>query len=58
MRGKGGKSVKSNFAQYDLNPLFLDAMTLDMTQNPIRDDVLFDAIVCDRTNPLPYILTL
>ena len=48
MRGKGGKSVPSNFAQYNLKSLYLDAITLDITQNPIRDGVLFDAIVCDR----------
>jgi tRNA G10 N-methylase Trm11 len=48
MRGKGGKSVKSNFEQYNLQSFFLDAITFDLTQNPIREGVFFDAIVCDR----------
>jgi tRNA (guanine10-N2)-methyltransferase len=48
MRGKDEKSVKSNFKQYNLKTFFLDAMTFDLTQNPIRKGVFFDAIVCDR----------
>jgi len=53
MRGKGEKSVKSNYAQYNLNSFFLDAMTFDLTKNPLRDEVFFDAIVCDRIIPSP-----
>jgi tRNA (guanine10-N2)-methyltransferase len=49
IRGKDAKSVESNFARYNLASLFLDAMTLDITQSPLRQGMLFDAIVCDRT---------
>lgn len=48
IRGKGGRSIKSNFEQYGISSNYLDAMTFDLTQNPIRKDVYFDAIVCDR----------
>lgn len=48
MRGKEGKSVKSNFVQYGLASLFLDALTFDITRSPIREGAIFDAIVCDR----------
>jgi len=48
IRGKGSKSVKSNFAQYGLEGFYLDSMTFDLTHNPFRLDVLFDAIICDR----------
>jgi len=48
MRGKEGKSVKSNFVQYGLTSLFLDALTFDVTRSPIREGAIFDAIVCDR----------
>jgi tRNA (guanine10-N2)-methyltransferase len=53
IRGKGGRSIKSNFEQYGISSNYLDAMTFDLTQNPIRKDVYFDAIVCDRTLFLP-----
>ena len=49
MRGKGQKSLLSNYVQYNLTAFFLDVLTFDLTQNPIRKDVVFDAIVCDRT---------
>jgi tRNA (guanine10-N2)-methyltransferase len=48
MRGKNGKSVKSNFVQYGLASLFLDTLTFDITRSPIRNSTTFDAIVCDR----------
>lgn len=48
MRGKNGKSVKSNFVQYGLASLFLDTLTFDITRSPIRKGTTFDAIVCDR----------
>jgi tRNA G10 N-methylase Trm11 len=41
-------SIQSNFAQYDLNAFYLDGLTFDITQSPLRKDVLFDAIICDR----------
>jgi len=50
MRGKGQKSLQSNYNQYKLNTFFLDVLTFDLTQNPIRNDVIFDAIVCDRAS--------
>jgi tRNA G10 N-methylase Trm11 len=52
MRGKGPKSLQSNYTQYNLSAFFLDVLTFDLTQNPIRNDVVFDAIVCDRTSHL------
>ena len=51
MRGKGEKSVQSNYVQYNLESFYLGAMTFDLTQNPIRNEVYFDAIVCDRIGP-------
>jgi tRNA (guanine10-N2)-methyltransferase len=57
MRGKGQKSLVSNYTQYNLNTFFLDVLTFDLTQNPIRKDVIFDAIVCDRTSRISVILT-
>lgn len=58
MRGKGQKSLKSNYTQYNLNAFFLDVLTFDLTQNPIREDITFDAIVCDRTFLLSFRLIL
>lgn len=49
IRGKGGKSVKLNFAQYGLDCFYLDSMIFDLTRNPLRKEIEFDAIVCDRT---------
>jgi tRNA G10 N-methylase Trm11 len=49
IRGKAGVSVRSNFVQYGLEALYLDSMTFDLTRNPLRKDVQFDAIVSDRT---------
>jgi len=49
IRGKGGKSVKLNFAQYGLDCFYLDSMIFDLTRNPFRKEIEFDAIVCDRT---------
>ena len=40
--------MQSTFTQYNLEAFFLDGMTFDLTQCPIRKGVLFDAIVCDR----------
>ncbi|WBW71966.1 tRNA (guanine-N2-)-methyltransferase catalytic subunit Trm11 [Schizosaccharomyces osmophilus] len=47
MRGKGGKSIRSNFTQYRLANSFLDVFTGDVTNCPLRQDFLLDAIVCD-----------
>ena len=53
MRGKGDRSVMGNFEQYNLTKHFLGAMTFDLTNNPLRKDLLFDAIVSDRNSPSP-----
>ncbi|CAB38506.2 tRNA (guanine-N2-)-methyltransferase catalytic subunit Trm11 [Schizosaccharomyces pombe] len=47
MRGKNGRSIKSNFRQYKLSPFFLDTFTGDVTNCPLRKNLLLDAIVCD-----------
>ncbi|EPX71064.1 tRNA (guanine-N2-)-methyltransferase catalytic subunit Trm11 [Schizosaccharomyces octosporus yFS286] len=47
MRGKGGKSIRSNFTQYQLAGSFLDVFTGDVTNCPLRENFLLDAIVCD-----------
>jgi tRNA (guanine10-N2)-methyltransferase len=44
---KKGKNVKANFKQYDIESKFLDAFTSDLTNTPLRNAQLLDAIVCD-----------
>ncbi|EPY53744.1 tRNA (guanine-N2-)-methyltransferase catalytic subunit Trm11 [Schizosaccharomyces cryophilus OY26] len=47
MRGKGRKSIRSNFTQYQLANSFVDVFTGDVTNCPLRQNFLVDAIVCD-----------
>jgi tRNA (guanine10-N2)-methyltransferase len=47
IRGKHGQSVKSNFSQYRLTPLWLDGIVSDLTNSPIRGARWLDGIVCD-----------
>lgn len=44
-----GKStgLEANLEQYGLKGHFLDAFTADLTNTPIRDEKLFDGIICD-----------
>ncbi|BFZ64820.1 hypothetical protein YB2330_005973 [Saitoella coloradoensis] len=50
IRGGGKKragGVLANIKQYGLSSHFLDCCTYDITHNPLRKGVRFDAIVCD-----------
>jgi tRNA (guanine10-N2)-methyltransferase len=46
---KDGKRIglKANLEQYGLESHFLDAFIADLTNTPIRDERLFDGIMCD-----------
>lgn len=46
---RNGKStgLEANMEQYGHKSLFLDAFTADLTNTPIRDERLFDGIICD-----------
>jgi len=47
IRGKNGRSVLSNFQQYELVGNYLDGFVSDLTNTPIRQTPFIDAIVCD-----------
>ena len=47
IRGKGGRSVTSNFDQYNLADLYLDGFISDITNTPLRRGRWLDGIVCD-----------
>lgn len=48
IRGEGnGKSLKSNFGQYDIENLLGDVFSADVTNSPIRRRRIWDGIVCD-----------
>ena len=52
LRGKGGRSILSNFHQYNLVSAFGDTFVSDLTNTPLRavpgvNKRIFDAIVCD-----------
>lgn len=52
IRGKGGRSVLSNFEKYDLLSAFGDTFISDLTNTPLREGPgvnkrIFDAIICD-----------
>ncbi|KAK9454978.1 S-adenosyl-L-methionine-dependent methyltransferase [Dipodascopsis uninucleata] len=47
IRGKSKNNITTNYAQYSLSSYFLDTFIGDFTHNPIRQNFLIDAIVCD-----------
>lgn len=47
IRGKGQRSLLSNFFQYGLTGNFGDSFAADLTNSPLRTARLFDGIVCD-----------
>ncbi len=47
IRGKGQRSLLSNFVQYGLMGNFGDSFAADLTNSPLRAARLFDGIVCD-----------
>lgn len=47
IRGKGQRSLLSNFVQYGLTGNFVDSFAADLTNSPLRTARLFDGIVCD-----------
>jgi len=47
IRGKGQRSLLSNFIQYGLTGNFGDSFAADLTNSPLRAARLFDGIVCD-----------
>ncbi|KFY61008.1 hypothetical protein V496_05206 [Pseudogymnoascus sp. VKM F-4515 (FW-2607)] len=47
IRGKGGRNLRANFAQYDLAPGFGDSFVADLTNSPLRPGRFLDGIVCD-----------
>lgn len=48
MRGKNDNcNIKANFKQYGTSLNFIDAMTMDFTNNAMRSDFCIDTIVCD-----------
>lgn len=47
MRGKGDRSLLSNFVQYGIVDCFGDCFTADLTNTPLRASRLFDGILCD-----------
>ncbi len=47
IRGKGRKTLLSNFVQYGITEQFGDSFVADLTNTPIRASRLFDGIICD-----------
>lgn len=48
IRGKSDKqTIKNNFKQYNTIDKYIDVLAMDFTNNSIRDDFMFDTIVCD-----------
>ncbi|TQV93874.1 hypothetical protein V2A60_003967 [Cordyceps javanica] len=48
IRGQGGgKSLKGNFGQYDIESLLGDVFAADVTNSPMRRRRIWDGIVCD-----------
>ena len=42
-----GKTIQSNFVQYGLDSCWLAGFVSDLTNTPIKNTALFDAIICD-----------
>ena len=49
-RGKKGRTIAGNFAQYGLSNKYLDGFISDLTLTPLRQRRYLDGIVCD----MPY----
>ncbi|QIX02155.1 hypothetical protein AMS68_007672 [Peltaster fructicola] len=47
IRGKGTKTVASNFVQYDTSSLYLGGFAADITNTPLVTRRMLDVIVCD-----------
>lgn len=47
LKGKGDRNIAANFKQYGTSLQFLDTMTMDFTNNALRDNFPIDTIVCD-----------
>lgn len=47
IRGKKGRSVVSNFKQYDTSALYCGGLAADLTNSPLQARRYLDAIVCD-----------
>jgi len=47
MRGREGKSLHTNLAQYGVAKRLCDALVFDIRQHPWRKDIRFDAIMTD-----------
>lgn len=48
LRGNGkDRTIDANFRQYGIQNKYLDVMTMDFTHNAFRNNLFFDAIICD-----------
>ncbi|KAK4560589.1 hypothetical protein LTR86_005786 [Recurvomyces mirabilis] len=47
IRGKGDKTVQSNFEQYGTSTLYLGGLVADITNTPLREKRLLNCVVCD-----------
>lgn len=48
LKGKSKtQTIKSNFQQYNTVDKYIDVLAMDFTNNTIRDNFMFDTIVCD-----------
>ncbi|KAI9735205.1 MAG: tRNA methyltransferase 11 [Cirrosporium novae-zelandiae] len=47
VRGKNGRDIITNFKQYGLMDRYLGSFISDLTNTPLRENALFDGIVCD-----------
>lgn len=48
IKGKSEQcNIKSNFKQYNTSLNFIDALTMDFTNNAVRSDFVINTIVCD-----------
>ncbi|KAM3418761.1 hypothetical protein BST61_g4734 [Cercospora zeina] len=47
IRGKKGRNVAANFAQYGTSANYLDGFAADLTHTPLRKQRVLNAIICD-----------
>ncbi|KAF2214714.1 hypothetical protein CERZMDRAFT_36311 [Cercospora zeae-maydis SCOH1-5] len=47
IRGKKGRNVAANFAQYGTSANYLDGFAADLTHTPLREQRVLNAVICD-----------
>ncbi|KAF2764646.1 tRNA guanosine-2'-O-methyltransferase [Teratosphaeria nubilosa] len=47
IRGKPGRNVAANFDQYGTSACYIGSFAADITNTPVRDGRILDAIICD-----------